>query len=74
VVSKGLDLEEIHVYEIMTKPVIVVMPDLSVKHVARLFAQTGIARAPVVDHNTMVGIITFHDILSDINLINQLGD
>lgn len=73
VVSKGLDLNEIHVSEIMTKPVIILMPDLSVKHVARLFAQTGIARAPVIDHNEMVGIITFHDILADIHLIDKLG-
>lgn len=72
-VSRGLDLNEIHVTEIMTKPVIILMPDLSVKHVARLFAQTGIARAPVIDHNEMVGIITFHDILADIQLINKLG-
>lgn len=73
VVSKGLDLHEVKVHEIMTKPLIVLMPNLSVKHVARLFAQTGIARAPVVDNNEMVGIITFHDILADINLIDQMG-
>jgi predicted transcriptional regulator len=41
--------------------------------VARLFAQTGIARAPVIDHNEMVGIITFHDILADIHLIDKMG-
>lgn len=73
VVAKGLSPQEIHVHEIMTKPVIVVMPELSVKHVARLFANTGIARAPVVDGNELIGIITYHDILADINLIDTMG-
>lgn len=73
VVAKGMDLQEVYVYQIMTKPVIYIMPDLSVKHVARLFANNNISRAPVVDNNEMVGIITFHDILADINLINKLG-
>ena len=73
VVAKGRDLNQVRVHEVMTKPVIVVMPDLSVKHVARMFANHDISRAPVVDNNEMVGIITLHDIVADINLINQLS-
>lgn len=74
VVALGLSLHEVFVYQIMTKPVIVIMPDLSVKHVARLFANNDISRAPVIDNNELVGIITFHDIVSDINLIEKLTD
>ena len=73
VVADGLDLNAVRVHEIMTKPVIVIMPDLSVKHVARLFANNGISRAPVIDNNELVGIITFHDILADVHLIDQMG-
>ncbi|MDB9512323.1 CBS domain-containing protein [Kamptonema animale CS-326] len=62
VVAYGKDLEKIRVYEIMTKPCIVVNPDLGVEYVARLFANTGIRIAPVIS-NTLIGIISQTDIL-----------
>lgn len=71
VVALGKGLHAIHVHEIMTKPVIWVLPDMSVKHVARLFLQNDISRAPVIDNNEMVGIITFHDLLADAALIDE---
>lgn len=72
VVSRGQALSEILAKDIMTKPVIVLMPELSVKHVARLFSNNHIARAPVIENGEVIGIITYHDILSDINLIDKL--
>ena len=72
VVAKGLALNTVMVKEIMTKPVVVVLPDISVKHVARLFANLDISRAPVVDNNQLAGIITLHDILHDPGLIDGL--
>ncbi|MCL5271364.1 MAG: CBS domain-containing protein [bacterium] len=72
VVAKGLPLSQVPVHEIMTKPVIVIMPDLSVKHVARLLANCRISRAPVFDNNELVGIITMHDILADVALIDMM--
>jgi CBS domain-containing protein len=48
VVAQGLSPQSVLVREIMTKPCIVVNPDLSVENVARLFAMTGIRRAPVI--------------------------
>lgn len=48
VATKDVAPESIMVYQIMTKPCIVVNPDLDLKNVARLFAETGIARAPVI--------------------------
>ena len=72
VVSKGLSLNEIKVFEVMTKPVIVLLPELSVKHVARLFANTKISRAPVVDGNDLVGMVTLKDLLTDLHLVDCL--
>ncbi|MDX2213942.1 MAG: CBS domain-containing protein [Oculatellaceae cyanobacterium bins.114] len=63
VVAYGKDPKQVRVYEIMTKPCIVVNPDLAVEYVARLFAQTGIDRAPVIK-NELVGIISTTDILT----------
>jgi CBS domain-containing protein len=48
VTAYGRDPKQVRVYEIMTKPCIVVNPDLGVEYVARLFANTGIRRAPVI--------------------------
>ncbi|HBE21737.1 MAG TPA: hypothetical protein DEG17_23955 [Cyanobacteria bacterium UBA11149] len=62
VVAYGKDLEKIRVYEIMTKPCIVINPDLGVEYVARLFANTGIHIAPVIS-NGLLGIISQTDIL-----------
>ncbi len=62
VVAYGKDLEKVRVYEIMTKPCIVVNPNLQVEYVARLFANTGIRVAPVIS-GELIGIITQTDIL-----------
>lgn len=63
VVAYGKDPAKVKVYEIMTKPCVVVNPDLSIEYVARLFAQTGVDRAPVI-RNELLGIISTTDILN----------
>lgn len=63
VVSYGKDPKQVRVYEIMSKPCIVVNPDLGVEYVARLFANTGIRRAPVIK-DKLIGIISVTDIIS----------
>ncbi len=70
VVAFGKDPKQVHVYEVMTKPCIVVNPDLAVEYVARLFAQTGIDRAPVIKEE-LVGIISISDILSKSDFLDN---
>lgn len=62
VVAYGKDSANMRVYEIMTKPCIVINPDLGVEYVARLFALTGLRIAPVI-HGDLLGIISDTDIL-----------
>ncbi len=62
VIAYGKDPTTVQVHEIMTKPVIPVNPDLGVEYVARLFANTGIRRAPVIQGEVM-GIVSVTDIL-----------
>lgn len=47
----------------MSKPCIVLDPELSLENVARLFAQTNIWRAPVIKDD-LVGIISVTDIIN----------
>ncbi|MFB2981529.1 CBS domain-containing protein [Microseira sp. BLCC-F43] len=62
VVAYGKDTKQVRVYEIMTKPCIVVNPDLGIEYVARLFGQTGILQAPVIA-GELLGIISVGDIV-----------
>jgi CBS domain-containing protein len=62
VVAYGKDPKQVRVYEVMTKPCIVLNPDLAVEYVARLFAQTGIDRAPVMK-GELLGIVSMTDVL-----------
>ena len=62
VTAFGTDPKTVRVYEIMTKPCIVVNPELRVEYVARLFAQTHIHCAPVI-RGELLGIISVGDIL-----------
>ncbi|VEP11792.1 conserved hypothetical protein [Hyella patelloides LEGE 07179] len=62
VAAKGVDPEEVRICEIMTKPCIVVNPDLSVKSVAQLFANTGIRRAPII-RDKLLGVVSTTDLL-----------
>ncbi|WP_416669601.1 CBS domain-containing protein [Egbenema bharatensis] len=70
VVAFGKDPNQVRVYEVMTKPCIVVNPDLAVEYVARLFAQTGIDRAPVIK-GELLGIVSMHDILTKSDFLNN---
>jgi CBS domain-containing protein len=57
--------EVVQVHEIMTKPCIVVNPDLSVEHVARLFAHYHLHRAPVIK-GKLLGIVSVTDIIRQV--------
>ena len=70
VAAKGLDPEQVRVCEIMTKPCIVVNPDLSTKSVAQLFANTGIRRAPII-RDKLLGVISTTDLLFRSNFVEQ---
>jgi len=70
VVAHGKDPQRIHIYDIMTKPCVIVNPDLDLEYVARLFANTGIRRAPVIQ-GTLLGIISVTDILTKGNFVEK---
>ena len=70
VAAFGKDPKTVRVYEIMTKPCIVVNADLGVEYVARLFANSGIRRAPVIQEQ-LLGIISVTDILTKSDFVEQ---
>ena len=70
VAAHGHDPKKMRVYEIMTKPCIVVNPELGVEYVARLFANTGIRRAPVIK-GKLLGVISISDILRKSDFVEK---
>jgi len=69
VTAYGKDPRQVRVYEIMSKPCIIVNPELTVEYVARLFANTGIRRAPVFQ-GRLLGIISITDILTKSDFVD----
>jgi len=65
VLMVGRSSGEVHVYEIMTKPVISVPADMDIRYAARLLFQAGIRRAPVEDKGEYVGTITLSSLILD---------
>ena len=51
----------VNIYEVMTKPVVSVDPDMDIRYCARLFTRFHLSRAPVVDNGNIVGIVSFTD-------------
>lgn len=70
VAAFGHDPKKMRVYEIMTKPCVVVNPELGVEYVARLFAQTKIRRAPVIKDG-LLGVISITDILRKSDFVEK---
>lgn len=70
VVAFGQDTRRRRVYEIMTKPCVVLNPDLGVEYAARLLADSGIHSAPVVQQQ-LLGIVSMTDILEQGDFVEQ---
>jgi len=68
IMISGRSPEDVHVYEIMTKPIITVPFDMDIRYVARLIYRAGIRRAPVEKGGDIVGIVS----LSSLVLENDL--
>lgn len=55
--------ERVNIYEIMSKPVVSVDPDMNIRYCARLFNKLGFSYAPVIDEGKLLGIIGYADML-----------
>ena len=55
--------ERVNIYEIMSKPVISVRPDMDVRYCARLFERFGLSVAPVVEKGEIMGVVGYKGLL-----------
>ena len=71
VLAKSKDPEEIKVSEVMSKPVIVGKPQMSIVEAVKLMFNRNIKKLPVVDGDHLVGLVTLTDlVLSLVTLID----
>jgi CBS domain-containing protein len=55
--------QRVNVYEIMSKPVIPVDPDMDVRYVARLFDSFGLSNAPVIENGAVIGVVSYKELV-----------
>jgi predicted transcriptional regulator len=60
VIAKDRAPERVNVYEIMAKPVISVRPEMGIRFCARLFERVGISHAPVIQDETVIGLVSYY--------------
>jgi len=63
--------ERVNIYEIMTKPVLGVDPDMDIRYCARMFENFGLGRAPVLENGKVIGMVGYTDLVMH-GLMNSL--
>jgi len=63
VLAKDRSPYRMNVYEIMTKPLLPVDPNMDIRYCARYFERFNLSRAPVVENGKVIGIVSFTDLV-----------
>ena len=59
VLAKDKSPDRVNLYEIMSKPVVSVPPEMDVRYCARLFDRFGLASAPVIQNGQVIGVVGY---------------
>ncbi len=65
VLAKDRAPNRVNVYEIMSKPIISVHPEMDIRHCSRLFADYNLVRAPVIENRAVIGIVSPNSLVLD---------
>ena len=63
VLARDHSPNRVNIYEIMSKPVISVHPDMDIRYCTRLFDRFGLSRAPVLENQKIIGLVSYTDIV-----------
>lgn len=63
VLARDHSPNRVNIYEIMSKPVISVDPEMDIRYCTRLFDNFGLSRAPVVKDGKIIGLVSYTDIV-----------
>jgi signal-transduction protein with cAMP-binding, CBS, and nucleotidyltransferase domain len=63
VLAKDRAPERVNIYEIMSKPVISLDPDMDVRYCARMFDSFGLSSVPVIEQGKVLGIVSYSELV-----------
>lgn len=63
VLARDQSPNRVNIYEIMSKPVLSVDPEMDIRYCTRLFDNFGLSRAPVVENKQIIGLVSYSDIV-----------
>ena len=63
VLAKDRASKRVNVYEIMSKPLISLDPDMDVRYCARLFDRFGLSNVPVIENDKVIGIVSYNELV-----------
>ncbi|OUS28367.1 hypothetical protein A9Q99_12660 [Gammaproteobacteria bacterium 45_16_T64] len=55
--------ERVNLYEIMSKPMLTVPPEMDVRYCARLFDRFGLSVAPVLQGQDIIGVVSYGELV-----------
>jgi len=53
----------VNVYEVMSKPLLPIDPEMDIRYCARFLERFGLSRAPVIEDGKVIGIVSFTDLV-----------
>ncbi|PIP78905.1 MAG: hypothetical protein COW84_10690 [Gammaproteobacteria bacterium CG22_combo_CG10-13_8_21_14_all_40_8] len=75
VLAKDRSPDRVNLYEVMTKPVVHLPPDMDVRYCARFFERLNLSVAPVIENDLIVGIVSYGElVLRGLYKLYQLED
>jgi len=63
VIARNRAPERVNVYEVMTKPVLMVRPNMKVRYCARFFEKFRISHAPVQENGKVIGMVSYYRLM-----------
>ena len=65
VMAKGHSCKRTNIYEVMTKPAVIVDPQMDIRYCAKLFSRFNLIRALVVEDDNVIGTISPNSLVLD---------
>jgi predicted transcriptional regulator len=62
VLAQDRSLDRVNIYEVMSKPVVSVPPEMDVRYCARLFERFGLSCTPVIESEEILGLIGYREL------------
>jgi len=63
VLARDRSPQRVNMYEIMSKPVIGVDPQMDIRYCIKLLDRFGLSRAPVIKKGKIIGLVSYSDIV-----------